>query len=73
VVVAAIVGSFRVAAATAGSFRVVGAATAGSLRVSSALAILGRMIGEVAPVLFLALGRPLPPQTNLVLRPFHKP
>jgi ABC-type phosphate transport system permease subunit len=71
VVVAAIVGSFRVAAATAGSFRVVGAATAVSLRVSSALAILGRMIGEVAPVLFLALGRP--PQTNLVLRPFHKP
>jgi hypothetical protein len=66
-------GSFWVAAATAGSFRVVAATTSGSLRVAAARGrtILGRMIGEVAPMLRLTLGRPS--QTNLVLRPGHKP
>jgi hypothetical protein len=68
VVVAGTAGSFRVAAPTAGSFRVVAAATTGSFRVAAATAgsfmvvavILGRMIGEVAPMLRLTLGRPPP-------------
>jgi hypothetical protein len=72
-VAAATAGSFRVAEVTAGSFRVVAAATAGFLRVAAAWGwtILGRMIGEVAPMLHLTVGRP--PQTDLVLRPCHKP
>jgi hypothetical protein len=73
-VAAVTTGSFRVAAVTVGSFRVVAATTAISLRVGAAPGqmTLGRMIGEVALMLRLTLGRP-PPQTNLVLRPCHKP